>query len=183
VRLLIKLGFVAGILLLAALNKRLFTPRLSRGDSGAARWLRRSIAAEFLLMAIVIAVTATLGQVVPPRETVALAAPDDGFSGMAMNGAAMVDIAVTPARAGANRVVLELTDANDAPVTAQDVTVWLGNPALGIEPIAQKAVKQGDGEYVLPAALFPAPGAWTLTIEALISDFEQTNFTATVPIK
>jgi len=174
---------VAGLLLLAALNKRLLTPGLLRGDKRAALWLRRSIAVELALMAAVILVTTTLGQVVPPRETVALENADEGFSGMVMNRTAMVDISVTPARAGANRVGLELTDTNDVPMTAQEVTVWLANPTLGIEPIAQKAAKQGDGEYVLPAALFPVAGTWTLTIEALISDFEQTNFTTDVLIK
>jgi copper transport protein len=185
-RLLIKLGFVAGLLLLAALNKRLFTPRLLRADMRAAVWLRRSIAAEFALMTAVILVTASLGQVVPPRETVARggaegAAP--GFSGMAMSGEAMADVAITPARAGDNRVVLDLSNGNGTPMTALEVTVWLANPDAGIEPIAQKAIRQRDGEYVLPGTLFPVAGTWTLTIEALISDFEQTNFTADVLIK
>jgi copper transport protein len=185
-RLLIKLAFVASLLFLAALNKRLFTPRLSHADAQAALWLRRSIVAELALMAGVILVTATLGQVVPPREIVALdseGGASPGFSGMAMNGEAMADIAVAPARAGANRVVLELSGGNGAPITAEEVTVWLANPELGIEPIAQKAVKQGDGEYVLSSMLFPVAGTWTLSIEALISDFEQTNFTTSVLIK
>lgn len=186
VRLLIKLGFVASLLFLAALNKRLFTPRLLRADERAAVWLRRSIAAELALMAAVILVTATLGQVVPPRETVALGSDESaaaGFSGMAMSGDAMADIAVTPGRAGANRVVLDLSDGNGAPITAQEVAVWLENPTLGIEPIAQKAVRQRDGEYAVPEALFPVAGTWKMTIEALVSDFQQTTFTADVPIK
>jgi copper transport protein len=182
-RLLIKLGFVAGLLLLAAVNKSRLASRLAQPGSSAALWLRRSIIAEFALMAGVLLVTATLGQVVPPRETLALADADQGFSGMAMTGEAMADIAVTPARSGANRVVLNLTDANGAPLEAFEVTVWIENSALGIEPIAQKAAKQGEGEYTLPAALFPVAGTWKMTIEALVSDFEQTSFTAEVPIK
>jgi copper transport protein len=120
---------------------------------------------------------------VPPRETIALAGGNERFSGMAMNGEAMADITVTPARAGANRIVLNLTDANGAPTQAMEVTIRLGNPTLGIEPIAQKAVEQSDGEYAVPEALFPVAGTWTMTIEALVSDFQQTNFTVEVPIK
>jgi copper transport protein len=183
VRLLVKLGFVAGLLLLAALNKCMFTPSLVRGDAQAALWLRRSIAGELALMAAVVFVTVTLGQVVPPREILALAGAEEGYSGMAMSNESMADIAVTPARVGANRLVLNLSDAKGAPLKAQEVTVWLANSALGIEPIAQKAIKQSDSEFILPAALFPVAGTWTLTIEALISDFEQTNLTAEVPIK
>ncbi len=56
--LLIKLGLVAGLLALAALNKLRFTPRIEAGDQAATVSLRRSIRAEIALAALILLITA-----------------------------------------------------------------------------------------------------------------------------
>ena len=62
----VKLAFVAGLLSLAAFNKMRLTPRLSAGDTGAARILLRSIHAEMVLAVLVLLVTATITTLIGP---------------------------------------------------------------------------------------------------------------------
>ncbi|MFO1468404.1 MAG: CopD family protein [Steroidobacteraceae bacterium] len=73
----LKLVFVAALLGLGALNKFRLTPRLARGDRGAARQLRRSIQFEILLAATILTVTATMTTLTGPPDG-AIAGPTRG---------------------------------------------------------------------------------------------------------
>ena len=65
--LLAKVAFVSGLLALAALNKLRLVPALERGEATAASALRRSIAWEITLVAVILLLTATLTTItVPP---------------------------------------------------------------------------------------------------------------------
>lgn len=64
--LLAKLAGVAGLLTLAALNRWRLVPALAAGEGGAIRALRRSIAIEGLIVALVLLATATLTTVTTP---------------------------------------------------------------------------------------------------------------------
>jgi copper resistance protein D len=63
---ILKLGLVACLLALAALNKLRLTRRLLTGDSGALRSLRISIRAEMVLAAMILIVTAALTTLTGP---------------------------------------------------------------------------------------------------------------------
>jgi len=64
----IKLFAVAFLLGLAALNRLYLTPRLSMGDGGAVRLLRRSIKAEMLMGGLILLITAAFTTITgPPR--------------------------------------------------------------------------------------------------------------------
>ena len=65
-RLLLKLALVAGLLVLAVLNRFVLTPRMARGDVGSARALRVSLGADIALALAVLAVTATFPFSPPP---------------------------------------------------------------------------------------------------------------------
>jgi putative copper resistance protein D len=62
-----KLTLVGLLLALAALNKLRLSPRLAAGDLAAAQALRRSIAAEAWLAALIVAVTAVMTATGAPR--------------------------------------------------------------------------------------------------------------------
>ena len=62
----VKLLFVAGLLGLAAVNKRVLTPALARGDISALQRLRNSITAEMAMAGLILVVTATFTTVVGP---------------------------------------------------------------------------------------------------------------------
>lgn len=63
--LVLKLALVAGMLLLACLNRFVLMPRLSKGESSAASALARSVVMEQVLGLVVLAVTAALGVLDP----------------------------------------------------------------------------------------------------------------------
>jgi copper resistance protein D len=62
----VKLLFVAGLLGLAAVNKRVLTPALARGDISALQRLRNSITAEMAMAGLILVVTATFTTVIGP---------------------------------------------------------------------------------------------------------------------
>jgi len=188
-RLLAKLVLVTGALFLAGFNKLKLTPALERGEPGAARLLRRSIAAELVFIASVLVATAMLGQTTPPRAHAAephahhaRETPGVGFATTAMAGNRKLLLEAAPAHPGNNRLTLTLVDTDGKPAAPLDVTVWLSNPALGIEPSEHKAVRTAPGRYVVEAPL-PIAGTWTIEVDALVTDFEKATFTTTVPIR
>jgi copper resistance protein D len=63
---MLKLGFVAALLCLAAFNKLNLTPRLLAGDVGALSSLRTSLRLELLLGALILAVTAAFTTMTGP---------------------------------------------------------------------------------------------------------------------
>lgn len=69
-----KLGLVALLLGLAALNKFRLVPALARGEDRARQALRRSILAESVLMAAVLLLTALFTTVASPRDGLAMTA-------------------------------------------------------------------------------------------------------------
>ena len=80
---ILKLVLFAGILGLAALNKVRLTPDLKAAASGAAKRLRRSIAAETALVAAILATTAALTTVTSPPSELANSAAQQSTSGQA----------------------------------------------------------------------------------------------------
>jgi len=64
--LLAKLGVVAVLMILAALNKWRFVPALATGEPSAARHLRRSIQIEALAVLLILIATATLTSITTP---------------------------------------------------------------------------------------------------------------------
>ncbi|HET6521718.1 MAG TPA: CopD family protein, partial [Geminicoccaceae bacterium] len=207
--LLAKLALVAGLLLLAALNKLRLTPALARGEARAATALRRSIAAETGLAAAILVATGLLGTTPPPRALAGHAAADHaatahgasghaghhahhagGAAGPVVERASVADpagreatIEVAPAgRAGAAAVAVALARPDGTPLRPIEVTVSLSNRAAGIEPISRGAAETGPGAYRVDGLVL-APGPWTVRVEALVDDFEKAVFEAAVEIR
>lgn len=200
-RLVAKLVLVLGLLLLASVNKLWLTPRLVRNENNAAAGLRRSIFLELTLVVGIVVATASLGETPPPR---ALAEEMPMDNGMTMDmgnmgnaggsgGSAGYSVAtmaehrtavvtLTPAHVGSNQVTVTLLNADGTKMVSSEVSVWLSNPALGIEAAQYAAVSNGPGDYTTTAPV-PVPGTWTVEVDALVSDFERTIFVTDVPIK
>lgn len=66
-RLLVKVALVVVIVGLAAYNKYVLTLRLRDGQAGSVGAMRRAIACEVVLMALILAAAVSLTQVAPPR--------------------------------------------------------------------------------------------------------------------
>ncbi|HYD98899.1 MAG TPA: copper resistance protein CopC [Alphaproteobacteria bacterium] len=177
-----KLLALATLLSIAVENKRALTPALAAGDATAAPRLARNIRSEIGFMAAVVAVTAALGAT-PPRQPGAHGhgAPVPVAATAAGEGIA-ARIAVSPGRAGHNTVTVALSDGRGQPLAVAEARLRLAAPG-GAEPLERALRMEAPGRYSLAGPELAVPGAWTLTVEALVSDFERRSLTVTVPIQ
>ena len=163
-----KLGCALLLLGLAALNKLRLTPALARGDTGAPRALRRSVAVEAALMLAVVALTAALGATPPPRALALARAPAPepaatesapGYLVMAGTALGTAVIEVAPARVGVNRLTVQLSGA---PPSAR---LRLISPLADAPEIRREVVSATPGRYRADGLDLAAPGRWTIIIE------------------
>ncbi len=182
--LLAKLAVVAGLLGLALWNKRRLTPRLP-GSAGA---LIGAILVEFVLFAAVVAATAALGEVTPPR---ALAAADAhahhqpagaGITAAAAAGRLQALVTLEPAQRGRNRLTVTLADGAGAPLDPLAVTVSLANPGAGVEAIERPMRRVAPGSWQLDDCPLPLGGRWQVDLSVLVTDFETTTIPTTFDI-
>ena len=68
----------------------------------------------------------------------------------------------------------------DAP-TAITVTATL--PSQQIGPLDIPVEPAGPGHVIATDAVFPLAGTWTITVTARFGEFDQTVFTAEIPIR
>ena len=162
VALLAKIALVAGLLLLGAANLLWVRPRLS-GDDGAARWLRRLVAAEVVAAVLVLLTVGFLTALEPARQVASregLGAPDFmEFTG-ASEGA---DIAlrIEPGTVGLNRFEVSLTDRLGEPIdNASDVSVRTSYLDDDFGEQVLQAAPVGGGRYVVEEGRFSIAGAW-----------------------
>lgn len=174
----LKLALVIGLLLLAAANRLWLTPRLAHGAWWFSLHLHGTIVAELALAGGVIVVTATLGQVPPPRALAAVT-QEPAFSVATMAGDRTAIVEMTPARLGKNRIAVTFLDADGAIMAPRRVTLWLSMPSLGVEAAQHATTRDARGRYTASARL-PVGGAWRVEIDALVSDFEEAVFATEV---
>jgi copper transport protein len=182
----LKLLLVAGLIAIAAYNKFQLTPQL-RTRPSAKSALRRTICWEICLGLAILAVTAFLSQTMPPRSAGQHAehdhaAPLAGYSTVTMSRGRMAFINVDPAVAGRNRLDIRLSAGDGRPLASLEASVELRHDMAGIEPIQRRLEKLDNGHYRLSGPDFAVSGAWSLTINVLISDYEQISFAAAIPI-
>lgn len=175
----LKLVFVAALLGLALLNRLRLTPAFARG--GSPMPLRRTIAAEAVLMAGLLLATGFLSQTPPPRAAHHHDHDHDhdqapaGVSSLTPLGNRLALLTVTPAQPGDNRLTLLLTDLAGTPRPPLEAVAFLALPAAGIENLRRPLAREGEG---FTAALpLPLAGDWTINIDILVTDFERRTLT------
>jgi len=179
--LLAKLALLAPLFALAAFNRFWLTRPAGEGDAAALARLRRSILAEIVLVALVLAV-AGLWRFTPPPRVLAEAAAAPAWMHV-HSGNAMADLEITPGRVGVARASIVLMNGEMAPLDAQEVTLVLSNPDAGIEPIRRRAEKPGDGIWRVDDLTLPVAGKWQARIDILVSDFELVKLENTIQIR
>ena len=183
---LVKSVLFAALIALGAYNRRRSQPALTRlaaggeapGRAGGA--LRRTLRAEIVLMAVVLAVTAALVAYSPSADT-----SSGPFSDSADFGPARIELTVDPARAGSNEVHVYLFDERtgaqyDRP---RRLSIAAVEPDLDIGPIALDVRKAGPGHYTVARADLAPAGDWSLVVRAPVSDFEEQRTAIEVPIR
>ena len=189
ITLMLKLALVAMLLAIALINRRILTPRLSAGRSGAFAWLRIAIRTELVLGFLILVMTSILSQTIPPRSLAAADAHQhdvavrEGLAVALMQRGRMAIIEVEPAHAGRNTVSLYLTDQAGQPVSPLEVEIELANPAAGIAPLRRKLVRIEAGRYQYAGPELALAGHWTLRLDLLINDFEKAILETEITIR
>lgn len=166
----IKSALVLILLGLAGLNRFRLTPAL-QSDSRNTRPLLRSIGIECAVVMGILAVVAGWRFTPPPRSlAVALGAP---LALHMHSDKAMVQLLVSPGRAGLDTFVLQVMSGDMSPLEAKEVTLVLSLPERGIEPIERKAIRGADGDWSVRGVPIPFAGRWRVRVDALVTDFEK----------
>ena len=179
--LLVKLGLLAVLFALAAVNRWRLTKPVEAGDAAATRHLVRSIAAETAVVLVIFAVAACWRFTPPPRALAAAAALPEAVH--IHTAKAMADLSITPGRAGPVDVSVMIMTGDFGALDAKEVTLAFTNPGAGIEPIRRAAFKPGDGTWRVEGLILPLAGTWRVRVDILISDFEMARLEGDIRVR
>ena len=157
----------------------------SSPDSGhttvTLRRLRWSVAAETMIVLVVLAVTAVLVNTATARETFAPpVSAAVAFNTGGPGGRGDVSITVTPAVLGPNQIRVSVTDSAGRPYSPQQIEVALLLPARHLGPLPVALKQDGAGRYASGSVAVPIAGQWQLQITIRSDAFDET--TVAVPV-
>lgn len=177
---LIKAGLATVVVALAAWNRFRLVPAITAqvatsppADSGPLRTrLRRSVAAEALILIAVIGITGVL--VTQRPEPVAAAGPTAPPAVTITADGITAEITLAPGAVGTNALHLSLTDDGGQPLDlyedqAPTLSVTLTGTSVG--PFRHELVPLGEANYEAMVNL-PLPGSWTVTVTVRTSQFD-----------
>ena len=167
---IVKVGVTAVLLLFAAANRLVFVPAVARGNAYSPRWLRRSVVAEIVMVAVLVAVGATLGMTPPPRH--------DASERTVVSGGIQARI-----RASGDGVVDVHVASGSLPIDAVDVWVQVRNERASIGPLDRKAVRIGPGAYRVGDLPLGIEGVWNIVVRTRIDDFTQHDFETSLIVR
>ncbi|GAB3164272.1 copper resistance protein CopC [Myceligenerans halotolerans] len=191
--LLVKTALALCVVAIAAWNRYRLVPAAAVAERGPAaagspgavarRRLGRTVAAEAVLLGLVLAVT---GVLVSNSPVTAVPADADATVPEAVDvteelGDGTLQARITPGRVGVNSLEVVLLDADGAPaepVALPELTTTLAEPSIG--PFTHPLTETGPGTY--EAALdLTMPGSWTVTVSVRTSKYE--NPIVDIPIE
>ncbi|MGE0500126.1 MAG: copper resistance protein CopC [Rhizobiaceae bacterium] len=178
--LLAKLALVAVLLGMAAYNRWELTKPAAQGSQTASKGLGRSALIEAGLAAVILALAAGW-RFTPPPRVLAIEAAKPAFTHIHI-GTAMADVSVAPGRVGEVEVLVFPMHPDMRPLEAKEVIVEFSLPEAGVEPLRRKAERIETGGWTAELAL-PLPGAWTVKLEVMVSDFDKVTMDAPVEIR
>jgi copper transport protein len=166
----LKLGLVFLLLVLAALNRFVFTPAVAR-DVRNARPLLRSVLAECVLAIAILGLVSGWRFTPPPRALVL--STEAPLAVHIHTDAAMFQVLIAPGKVGENDFVLQLMNGDGGLLAAKEATLTLSLPGRGIEPMERSATLGPDAYWHVGKVALPFPGRWHMRIDALVTDFKK----------
>lgn len=177
--LLAKVAVVGAVALLGGINRYRLVPLLQpAADADSAvvgdharvgRLLRRTLAAEVALLALVIGLAAVLVDVTPARASVA--AP---FFGSEPLGEGRAEVDIDPTRTGRTTMHIYLYDsAGDSLEVAEGVKVRFSLPSADIEGLERVPLTTGPGHYTLVGDDLSISGTWVVELVARTSLYDE----------
>lgn len=182
--LLVKLALVAILLAIAAVNRWWTTPALAGGRRGAAGDLASLIRIELALGGTILLLTAVLAHTPPPAMALQdHAHVEAGYAVYTTRGGHAMVLEATPGRAGPNSVTARFQGTGGASLQPLEATASFAAAERGIEPVRRRMERTAEGVFRLERIDLPFAGAWTVRVEALISDFEKTTFETEIVLR
>ncbi len=177
----VKLSLFAVLLSLAAWNRLRLTPAVSVGKPRAVAAMRWTIRMEIGLVVLILFVAAGFRLTPPPRSIEALS---QGIIELHLHDtSAMAVVTLMPGTVGANEITIDIRDAEGKPLAARDLKVSLSRDDNALEPIRATALNEETGRWTATQLLLPLAGDWTVSLQILVSDFEQTTLTGSVRLE
>ena len=191
--LLIKIALFLAMVAIATVNRFRLTPQLLLETSIAAsrdalRQLRRNAAIEALAGAIIIAIVAALGTVVPAihaahQHPTYEAVPADAAFVHIHLVEGMADVTIRPGRTGRARAAIRLWNEDFGPLEARQVSVTLTAPGATANPTTLPALQRRDGAWEVNGIELSEPGNWTVTVDVVLDANKRLTLTAPIVIE
>ncbi len=130
--------------------------------------LRRLVAVEAAVGAIVLLVTAVLVNEQPGRTSYA-----PTVARTITTGPLTAQIDISPTRRGPETVHVYVFDQQGRPRAVQQVTGQISLPGRGVGPLAVPFIAGGPAHAIADALDVPFPGEWQLAVTIRVDDFDQ----------
>lgn len=160
----------------------------SSPDSGRAAVtlgrLRWSVAAEAMIAATVLAVTAVLVNTPTARETFAQPARAAvAFNTGGPDGRGSVSVTMTPAVLGPNRIRVSVSGTTGRPYRPQQIQMYLELPSRHLGPLAVALTPVDPGQYASAPVTVTITGQWQLRITVRSDAFDETTVIVPVSVR
>jgi copper transport protein len=186
--LLIKQAFVAGLLVIAATNLLVVSPRLKQdrlqgiANAGLIERFRKLLMME-LSFAGLLLVSVSLLTYLPPAK---VASPNSDLTSKTKVDDLNVQIVISPGRVGQNTFTLSVITSEGQPLpAAKEVLLRFTPNQANIAPSELELISQGDGTFTAKGTYLSIPGNWQVQAvvrrENKFDSFANFNFTLQKP--
>lgn len=160
--LLVKQGFVGGLLVVAAINLLVISPRLKRerfqgvANTDLVSRFGKILIIELSLAGLLLASVSFLTYIPPAK----IAAASSGLTDRTQADDLKLDLSISPGRVGANTFTLHLSSAGEPLRSAREVLLRFTPGQADIPPSELELISQGDGTFQAKGAFLSLPGDW-----------------------
>lgn len=186
--LLIKQAFVAGLLVIAATNLLVVSPRLKQDrrqgitNAGLVERFRKLLIVELTFAALLLASVSFLTYIPPAK----VASPNTDLTGKTNVDDLTIQIRISPGRVGQDTFTLTVVTSEGHPLhTAKEVLLRFTPNQANIAPSELELIGQGDGTFTAKGTYLSIPGKWQVQAVVRRQDkfdaFANFNFTLQNP--
>jgi copper transport protein len=162
--LLVKQAFVGGLLIIAATNLLIISPRLKQDHlqgvetTGLVARFGRILILELTFAALLLASVSFLTYIPPAKIA---APPNTDYTSIKQVDDLKVEINISPARVGQNEFMLMLISSDGQPIsTATEVFLRFTPSQANIPPSELQLIGDGSGMYMAKGTYLSLPGNW-----------------------
>jgi copper transport protein len=147
-------------------------------DEEEVRRLRRSVAIEVVIAAVILAITALLVNAAPARS-----ASTEPIALTLKSGQVWVYVDVVPGSAGPNDLHFTALPTGGGPASVENMEVQLTRPGEDLPPFDVPLQKLGAGHYYAPLYDIPYPGTWQMTVRVQLGATDEAVLVGTFSVR